>query len=107
MARSISLQVRVSPDLAARLRAHCASHGVSLSERIRALILDSLDGSGSVERDRMVRRTARQMVFVMIGVDALLAGHPDPDLRTRSHQAYARKCRELGIVSVPGEGDEA
>jgi hypothetical protein len=45
----------------------------------------------------------------MVGVDALLAGHPDHALRGRAHQAYARKCKELGLSTSAGEGgsDEA
>jgi hypothetical protein len=43
----------------------------------------------------------------MVGVDALLAGHSDPRLRERAHQAYARKCKELGLTSTAVEGGAA
>lgn len=40
----------------------------------------------------------------MVGVDALLAGHADHGLRERAHQAYARKCKEIGVTGATGEG---
>ena len=58
----------------------------------------------------LVRDPAKaERVFTMVGVDALLAGHADHGLRERAHQAYARKCKELGLTANAGEGgsDEA
>jgi glutamate synthase domain-containing protein 2 len=54
-----------------------------------------------------MERVSRQSVFVMVGVDALLAGHADHGLRERAHQAYARKCKELGLSANAGEGGQA
>jgi hypothetical protein len=40
----------------------------------------------------------------MVGIDALLAGHSDPDLRDRARAAYARRCKQLGIPSNALDG---
>ena len=52
-------------------------------------------------------RTLEQDLSTFEGVDALLAGHADHGLRERAHQAYARKCKELGLSANAGEGGQA
>ena len=107
MSRPISLQVHVSNDLAVRVRAAARRREISVSEWIRSLLAQACDDDDYVSRlEHSVERIARHSVFMMVG-DALLAGHPDPALRERAHQAYARKCRELGLVSSTDEGGEA
>lgn len=108
MSRPISLQVHVSNDLAVRVRAAARRREISVSEWIRSLLSQACDDDDYVSRlEHSVERIARQSVFMTVGVDALLAGHPDPELRERAHQAYARKCRELGLVTSTDEGGEA
>jgi hypothetical protein len=105
MTRPKSLQVHVSDDLAARVRAAAMRRDLSLSEWIRSLLMRACDDDDLVSRvDTKVERMARQSVFIMVGVDALLAGHPDNRLRERAHQAYGRKCKELGLVAATDEG---
>lgn len=104
MSRSLSLQVYVSPELGARVREAANAKGMTVSEWLRLLIDRSCDedaGTPSLER------VARQSVFLMVGIDALLAGHPDHALRDRAHQAYARKLRELGLAPASGGGGGA
>ncbi len=108
MSRPISLQVHVSNDLALRVRAAARRREISVSEWIRSLLSQACDDDDYVSRlEHSVNRIARHSVFLMVGVDALLAGHPDHALRERAHQAYARKSRELGLVAGTDEGGEA
>lgn len=106
MTRSISLQVHVSEDLAARVRAAAKHRDISISEWMRSLLTNACDDDDLASQLRApVDRLSRQSLFLMVGVDALLAGHADHALRERAHQAYARKCRELGLApSVEGDG---
>jgi hypothetical protein len=62
---------------------------------------------GPSDTGALAERIARQSVFAMIGIDALLAGHPDPRLRERAHQAYARKCGELGLARSSERPEES
>lgn len=104
MSRPISLQVHVSNDLALRVRAAVHRREISVSEWIRSLLSQACDDDDYVSRlEHSVERIARHSVFVMVGVDALLAGHVDHALRERAHQAYARKCRELGLAASSDE----
>ena len=105
MTRPKSLQIHVSDDFAARVRAAALRRDLSLSEWIRSLLMRACDDDDLVSRvDTKVERMARQSVFIMVGVDALLAGHPDNRLRGRAHEAYMRKCKELGLVAPTEEG---
>lgn len=100
MSRPISLQVHVSNDLAAQVRAAAQRREISVSEWIRSLLSQACEDDDYVSRlEFSIERIARRSVFLMVGVDALLAGHVDHALRERAHQAYARKCRELGLVA--------
>ncbi|MFM7402823.1 MAG: hypothetical protein ACKO1N_01760 [Erythrobacter sp.] len=56
-----------------------------------------------------MKRLNHHAVFTMVGVDALLSGHVDHDLRGRVHQAYVRRCEELGLAHSTDAGgfDEA
>ena len=108
MTRPKSLQVHVTVELAERVRAAAKRRDISVSEWIRSLLSQACDDDDYVSRlEHSVERIARHSVFLMVGIDALLAGHPDHALRERAHQAYARKCRELGLVPSTDEGGEA
>jgi hypothetical protein len=39
-----------------------------------------------------------------VALDALLAGHPDPALRDRTHEAYRRRLERLGLPSSTNMG---
>ena len=110
MTRPVCLQVYISHELSARIREEARLREISMSEWVRSLLLAATEAEDFASRlNRSIERIARQSVFVMVGVDALLAGHSDHGLRERAHQAYARKCRELGIAlpSQKGGSDEA
>ena len=110
MTRPVCLQVYISHELSARIREEARLRDISMSEWVRSLLLAATEAEDFASRmNRSIERIARQSVFVMVSVDALLAGHPDHGLRERAHQAYARKCRELGLASPSERGgsDEA
>jgi hypothetical protein len=105
MARPLSLQVYVSRELAERVRTAAAHNDLSISEWVRTLVASACDQSENAgQHDKVIERIHRQSVFIMVGLDALLAGHPDHGLRDRAHQAYGRKCKQLGITSTTSEG---
>jgi hypothetical protein len=108
MSRPICLQIYVSRELGARIRAVAQTRELDVSAWARSLLAAACDDADHAGKPPPSDdRTARQDVFVMIGVDALLAGHSDPRLRERAHQAYARKCKELGLTSAAVEGGAA
>jgi post-segregation antitoxin (ccd killing protein) len=108
MSRPICLQIYVSRELGARIRAVAHARELDISAFARSLLAAACDASdaGTITSPND-DRAARQNVFVMVGVDALLAGHSDPRLRERAHRAYARKCEELGLNSASVEGGAA
>lgn len=110
MTRPVCLQVYISHELGAQVREEARLREISMSEWVRLLLEAATEGGDLTSRlGGSIERIARQSTFAMVGVDALLAGHPDHGLRDRAHQAYARKCRELGLGSPPEKGgsDEA
>lgn len=65
MTRPKSLQMHVSDDLAARMRAAALRRDLSLSEWIRSLLMRACDDDDLVSRlDTKVERMARQSLFV-------------------------------------------
>ena len=110
MTRPICLQVYISSELSSLIRKAAKAKGISMSEWVRALLANACTEDDLASRlDASIERISRRSIFLMVGVDALLAGHPDHALRGRAHQAYARKCKELGLSTSVGEGgsDEA
>jgi hypothetical protein len=107
MSRPICLQIYVSHELGARIRAVAQARELDVSAWARSLLAAACDDVDSPFKSAADDRAARQDVFVMVGVDALLAGHSDPRLRERAHQAYARKCKELGLAPTAVEGGAA
>ena len=108
MTRPICLQVYISDELSSLIRKAARAKGISMSEWVRSLLANACAEDELTSRlNTSIERISRQSVFLMVGIDALLAGHPDHALRERAHQAYARKCRELGLVSSTDEGGEA
>lgn len=105
MTRPSSLQIYVSRDLAHRVRMKSLSQGLSMSEWVRSLVVAACEGDDPAAQTALtIERIQRQSVFAMVGIDALLAGHPDPDLRDRARTAYARRCKQLGIPSNALDG---
>lgn len=110
MTRPVSIQIYVSHELAARIREAAQARELDVSAWVRSLLAAACnDAELASQPGASGKRIDRQRVFLMVGVDALLAGHSDRSLRERAHQAYARKCRELGLglASEKGGSDEA
>jgi hypothetical protein len=108
MSRPVCIQIYVSRELGDRIREVAGARELDVSAWARSLLARACDDAESTSQpDASDERAARQNVFVMVGVDALLSGHPDRDLRERAHQAYARKCRELGLALPSEKGGEA
>ena len=110
MTRPVCLQIYVSHELGARIREAARARELDVSTWARSLLAAACeDAEFACQPNATSERIARQSTFVMVGVDALLAGHSDRNLRERAHQAYARKCRELGLASPSEKGgsDEA
>lgn len=105
MTRPICLQVYISSELSSLIRKAAKAKGISMSEWVRSLLANACAEEELTSRfSTSVERISRQSVFLMVGVDALLAGHADHGLRERAHQAYARKCKEIGVAGAAGEG---
>lgn len=99
MTRPVCLQIYISRELSARIREAAKACEVSVSYWAMSRLYYACDDEGVASPGGVsIERIARQGVFTMIGIDALLMEHTDPHLRERVHEAYARKCRELGLV---------
>lgn len=108
MTRPVCLQIYVSRELGERIRGAASASELDVSTWARSLLAAACQGDGQLLRNTTpIERIDRHGVFALVGIDALLAGHSDHGLRQRAHQAYARKCRELGLVSSTDEGDDA
>jgi hypothetical protein len=110
MARPSSLQIYVPAELAERVRLAAAAHGLGVSEWLRSVVFRACEEEASgAEAQATLAKLHRHSLFALVGIDALLAGHPDHGLRERTHKAFARKCRQLGLASANEEGasDEA
>ena len=110
MAQRIPIQTYLPRDLVVQLRGRCVAAQISMSEWIRSAVIDACRQSETADRDDpMAERLARDLTFTTVALDALLAGHPDPDLRSRTHEAYARKLVNRGArpARIEGSDDEA
>jgi hypothetical protein len=98
MPRPISLQVSVSPELAEQVRSAAAADGLAVSEWLRSQLTKALSGGSSGAGDPgLLGKLYRQSLFAFVGLDALLAGHPDHTLRERAHAAWKARCKEVGM----------
>lgn len=84
MTRPVCLQIYISHELSARIRQAASTRNLSMSEWVRSLLNAACEDDDSASRiGGPIERIARQGVFAMVGIDALLAGHSDPQLRER------------------------
>ena len=98
MPRPISLQIYVSPELARQVRSAAAANGLAVSEWLRSQLTKVVAGElpGTSDPD-LLGKLYRQSLFAFVGLDALLAGHPDHTLRERAHSAWKARCNEAEI----------
>ncbi|MDP3673871.1 MAG: hypothetical protein Q8R44_02065 [Novosphingobium sp.] len=103
----VALQFRVPPAVSAQLKAHCAARNLRVGEFLRSLVMQACDaGLGENRAERQLARIETDQCFAAVALDALLAGHPDPDMRSRAHAAFVRKTERRRSLDVSGEGEE-
>ena len=107
MTQLIAFQVRLPRPIAEQVKAHCAKVGQRYGECLRLIIVDACDaGLGENRTERQLARIETDQCFTAVALDALLAGHPDPDMRSRAHAAFVRKTERRCSLDAYGEGDE-
>lgn len=92
MDRLVPVQSWLPQPFALQVKTHCTKHGLPVSEFIRTLVIEACNSG--LERspiERHLEAIASDQNFTAVALDALLAGHPDPQLRARVHEAFARK----------------
>ena len=107
MTQLVAFQVRLPSLIAEQVRAHCAKVGQRYGECLRLIIVDACNtGLGQNRTERQLARMETDQCFTAVALDALLAGHPDPDMRSRAHAAFVRKTERRRSLEASGEGDE-
>lgn len=105
MSRPISLQVYVNAEVAARVRAAAKASGLGISEWLRSRVIQACDSEVATDTDRdLLARLYRHSLFGFVGLDALLAGHPDHSLRERVHTVWKARCIDAGMAPSVDEG---
>lgn len=105
MSRHVSLQTYVTSELGAQVRAAAEAEGQGTSEWLRTLVQRGCDNSSALATNRaLLERLYRHSLFAFVGLDALLAGHPDRSLRERVHTAFAARCDQAGVLGASDEG---
>jgi LmbE family N-acetylglucosaminyl deacetylase len=110
MTRPICLQVYISSELSSLIRKAAKAKGISMSEWVRALLANACTEDELASRlDASIERISRRSVFLMVGVDALLAGHPDHALRESGAPGLCAQMQGARARHAAGEGgsDEA
>lgn len=103
MTRPVYLQIYISRELSERIAKVARARDLSMSHWAMSHLHDACENDELASHiGTPIDRIDRQSLFTMVGIDALLAGHPDPHLRERAHQAYERKCQQLGLA-LPSE----
>ena len=75
MTRPICLQVYISDELSSLIRQAARAKGISMSEWVRSLLANACAEDELASRlNTSIERISRQSVFLMVGIDALLAG---------------------------------
>ena len=107
MSQLVAFQVRLPRPIAEQVRAHCAKVGQRYGECLRLIIVDTCNkGLGENRTERQLARIETDQCFAAVALDALLAGHPDPEMRSRAHAAFVRKSERRRRLDASGEGDE-
>jgi hypothetical protein len=98
MGRSISVQTYLPPHVADWVGDEAGRVNLSRSLWIGKMILDLYQGQEMRDEARKNSdHIRRQLTFIICALDGLLVGHPDPALRERVHEAYARKVEQAKL----------
>ena len=103
----VPVQSWLPPDVADQVKSHCAKYGLPVSEFVRSLVIEACDNGLEANRSQQhLAWISSDLDFAAVALDALLAGHPDPNLRARVHDAFARKeaRRRAGEDTSEGAG---
>lgn len=92
MNRLVPVQSWLPQEIAEQVKLHCRNHSLPMSEFIRTLVLEAC-ATGLAENriERHLKWISSDLNYAAVALDALLAGHADPALRERVHDAFARK----------------
>lgn len=100
MQRHQSVQSYVPPLIADWIKGLAKTKDVSVSVVVRDLLIaawnhenDTADRPGGTD-------PGRQMVFMTVALDALLAAHADSSLREKTIAAYHRRLVRLGFIAT-------
>ncbi|MCC6925230.1 MAG: hypothetical protein U9R07_11550 [Pseudomonadota bacterium] len=105
MKHLVPVQAWLPQEIAEQVKSHCQNHCQPVSEFIRTLVLEACATGLATNRiERHLEWISSDLNFAAVALDALLAGHADPDLRERVHEAFARKeeRRRTTLQSVEG-----
>lgn len=92
MNRLVPVQSWLPQEIAEQVKSHCQSSCLPVSEFIRTLVLEACStGLAGSRIERHLEWISSDLNFAAVALDALLAGHADPGLRERVHEAFARK----------------
>ncbi len=93
--RNVSVQTYLPKHVAAWVQNEASRAKQSRSQWIGAIVTDLFQGQDLREESRQnIELVKRNLTFMVCAVDGLLAGHPDPSLRARVHEAYRRKVEQ-------------
>ena len=92
MNRLVPVQSWLPQPIAEQVKAHCLHNCMPVSEFLRTLVIEACALGLEANRiERHLEWISSDLNFAAVALDALLAGHADPELRERVHAAFARK----------------
>jgi hypothetical protein len=96
MPRNVSIQTYLPKHVAAWVQNEATHAKQSRSQWIGAIVTDLFQGQDLREENRQnIELIKRNLTFMVCAIDGLLAGHADPTLRARVHEAYRRKAGQV------------
>ena len=105
MNRLVPVQSWLPQEIAEQVKTHCQNSCLPVSEFIRTLVLEACATGLAANRIELhLEWISSDLNFTAVALDALLAGHADPTLRERVHEAFTRKeeRRRTTLQSVEG-----
>lgn len=106
MKRSHCLQTYVTAQLDKWIKAYARELEASSSVEVRDSIHNAWLRKTGADSCTPSTDPVRQIVWITVALDALLAHHEEPTLRDRTAAACHRRLVRLGLVSPHPEGGE-
>lgn len=105
MTKHIPLQTYLPAHVAAWIREAASTLDLTVSVIMRDIIMAAYrHGENSDNVSPTAAKLDRQSVFISVALDALLAAHPDKQLRDQVFEDYARRVDELGLAENSENG---